>query len=113
VAKEFVACRDDEAGVLVLSSQAGAASELYAAVLTNSGDGEDLVRAYRSALAMPLAEQQSRMRHMRLRVQSHDVFSWSDRCLEFLNDPECYSIPKRAGGRELCEFSLSPMYTAI
>jgi trehalose 6-phosphate synthase/phosphatase len=113
VAKEFVACREDEGGVLVLSSRAGAASELYASVLTNSSDPEDLVRAYRTGLAMSAAEQRCRMRHMRLRVQTHDVFRWSNRCLESLNGIKDYSIPKSRGGIALCEFSSSPMFTGI
>ena len=84
VAKEFVACRDDEDGVLVLSSRAGAAAELYAAVLTDPHDLNDLVRAYRVALAMPAVERRVRMRQLRLTVQRHDVFQWSKRCLEAL-----------------------------
>jgi len=88
VAKEFVACRDDEDGVLVLSSRAGAAAELYAAVLTDPHDLNDLVRAYRVALAMPAVERRVRMRQLRLTVQRHDVFQWSKRCLEALGGPE-------------------------
>jgi trehalose 6-phosphate synthase/phosphatase len=84
VAKEFAACRDDEDGVLVLSSRAGAAAELHAAVLTDPRDLEDLVRAYRVALEMSAAERRVRMRQLRLTVQSHDVFQWSKRCLEAL-----------------------------
>jgi trehalose 6-phosphate synthase/phosphatase len=82
VAKEFVACRDDEDGVLVLSSRAGAACELYAAVLTEPHDLNALVRAYRLALEMPAAERRVRMCQLRLTVQKHDVFQWSKRCLE-------------------------------
>jgi trehalose 6-phosphate synthase/phosphatase len=82
VAKEFVACRDDEDGVLVLSSRAGAAGELYAALLTDPHDLNDLVRAYRVALEMPAVERRVRMRQLRLTVQRHDVFQWSKRCLE-------------------------------
>jgi trehalose 6-phosphate synthase/phosphatase len=84
VAKEFVACRDDEDGVLVLSSRAGAAAELHAAVLTDPHDLDDLVRAYRVALEMPAVERRVRMRQLRLTVQRHDVFQWSKRCLEAL-----------------------------
>ena len=84
VAKEFVACRDDEGGVLVLSSRAGAAAELHAAVLADPRNRDDLVRAYRVALDMSAAERRVRMRQLRLTVQSHDVFEWSRRCLEAL-----------------------------
>jgi trehalose 6-phosphate synthase/phosphatase len=87
VAKEFVACRDDGNGVLVLSSRAGAAAELYAAVLTDPHDLDDLVRAYRAALHMSAVERRVRMRHLRLTVEKHDVFQWSKRFLETLDGP--------------------------
>jgi trehalose 6-phosphate synthase/phosphatase len=84
VAKEFVACREDEAGVLVLSSTAGAAAELRAAVLTEAHDPDNLLRAYRIALNMTAVEQWMRMRHLRASVQRHDVLQWAQRCLEGL-----------------------------
>jgi len=87
VAKEFVACRDDEDGVLVLSSWAGAAAELHAAVLTDPNNLDDLVRAYRAALEMSAVERRVRMRHLRLTVETHDVFQWSKRFLEALGGP--------------------------
>jgi trehalose 6-phosphate synthase/phosphatase len=88
VAKEFVACRNDGDGVLVLSCHAGAAAELHAAVLTDPADGADLVRAYRMAIAMPEAERQARMRRLRLAVRSHDVTHWSRTFLAALGRPE-------------------------
>jgi trehalose-6-phosphate synthase len=102
VAKEFVACRDDEDGVLVLSSQAGAAAELHAAVLTDPRDLDDLVRAYRVALEMSAVERRVRMRHLRLTVQTHDVFQWSKRFLETLSGPVAHSDGDKPGltGRE-------------
>ena len=84
VAKEFVACRDDGDGVLVLSSRAGAAAELHAAVLTDPNNLDDLVRAYRAAIEMSTAERRVRMRHLRQTVESHDVFRWSKRFLDAL-----------------------------
>ena len=87
VAKEFVACRDDEDGVLVLSSRAGAAAELHAAVLTDPSDLDDLVRAYRAAIEMSPVERRVRMRHLRLTVEAHDVFQWSKRFLDALGGP--------------------------
>ncbi len=97
VAKEFVACRDDEDGVLVLSSQAGAAAELHAAVLTDPRDLDDLVRAYRVALEMSAVERRVRMRHLRLTVQTHDVFQWSKRFLETLGGPVGHSADNKPG----------------
>jgi trehalose 6-phosphate synthase/phosphatase len=84
VAKEFVACREDGDGVLVLSSRAGAAAELHAAVLTDPQDPEQLVRAYQVALEMSPAERRVRMRHLRQAVESHDVFQWSRGFLDAL-----------------------------
>jgi trehalose 6-phosphate synthase/phosphatase len=102
VAKEFVACRDDEDGVLVLSSRAGAAAELHAAVLTDPNDLDDLVRAYRAALEMSPVERRVRMRHLRLAVETHDVFQWSQRFLEALGGPVGHSASNKPGltGRE-------------
>ena len=102
VAKEFVACRDDEGGVLVLSSRAGAAAELHAAVLTDPNDLDDLVRAYRTALEMSAVERRVRMRHLRLAVETHDVFQWSQRFLEALGGPVGHSASNEPGltGRE-------------
>jgi trehalose 6-phosphate synthase/phosphatase len=88
VAKEFVACREDEEGVLVLSSRAGAAAELHAAVITDPHDGDDLVRAYRTAIRMMPAERQARMRRLRLAVESHDSARWSRSFLDALGHPE-------------------------
>jgi trehalose 6-phosphate synthase/phosphatase len=87
VAKEFIACRTDDTGVLVLSTHAGAAAELHAAVLTNPHDGSDLVRACRTAIAMPPAERQARMRRLRLAVKSHNVAHWARSCLAALEPP--------------------------
>ncbi|MGZ8399260.1 MAG: alpha,alpha-trehalose-phosphate synthase (UDP-forming) [Gemmatimonadales bacterium] len=87
VAKEFVTCRDDGDGVLVLSSWAGAASELHAALLTDPNELDDLVRAYRGAIEMSPVERRIRMRHLRQTVERHDVFQWSKRFLDALGSP--------------------------
>jgi len=102
VAKEFVACRDDEDGVLVLSSRAGAAAELHTAVLTDPRDQDDLLRAYRVALEMSAVERRVRMRHLRLAVQAHDVFQWAERFLQALGGPSEHSAGNEPGltGRE-------------
>lgn len=85
VAKEFVACRDDEDGVLLLSSRAGAAAELHAALLTDPRQPDDLVDAYLTALDMKPAERRARMRYLRQAVERSDVFSWAKRFLGTLN----------------------------
>jgi trehalose 6-phosphate synthase/phosphatase len=81
VAKEFVASRVDEDGVLVLSEFAGAASELAEAVQVNPYDIEGTAEAFHRALIMPADERQSRMRALRRRVRSHDVGRWSEEIL--------------------------------
>ncbi len=77
VAKEFVACRDDDDGVLVLSEFAGAADELRDACIVNPYDVDGVANAVHDALNMPLAERQERMRRMRAHVFEHDVHRWA------------------------------------
>ena len=81
VAKEFVAARDDERGVLVLSRFTGAARELTEALLVNPYDLEEASSALAAALAMPAAEQAERMRAMRAFVQDLNVYRWAGRML--------------------------------
>ncbi|MEZ0241169.1 MAG: trehalose-phosphatase, partial [Chloroflexota bacterium] len=77
VAKEFVASRTDEDGVLVLSEFAGAAAELSGALLVNPYDLDDVAAAIRHAIEMPVAEQRERMQALRARVFGHDVHRWA------------------------------------
>lgn len=84
VAKEFVAARSDDEGVLVLSEFAGAASELGEAVAVNPYDIEGLVAVLRQALEMPLSERRARMRALRRRVQAFDVHHWAETFLRAL-----------------------------
>jgi len=81
VAKEFVASRIDNDGVLILSERAGAAAELRTALLVDPTDERALADAYVAALNMLPAERRVRMRHMRLRVTDHDVYRWADSVL--------------------------------
>ncbi len=76
VAKEFVAARTDEEGVLVLSELAGAASELAEAILVNPYDVDRMALALRRALTMQGPERRARMRALRRRVLAYDVHSW-------------------------------------
>jgi trehalose 6-phosphate synthase len=81
VAKEFVAARDDERGVLVLSRFAGAARALDRAILVNPYDVDGGADAIREALSMPADEQGTRMRAMRAHLRGNDVFTWAERIL--------------------------------
>ncbi|HEY7409352.1 MAG TPA: trehalose-6-phosphate synthase [Vicinamibacteria bacterium] len=81
VAKEFVAARDDEAGVLVLSHFTGAARELAQALVVNPYDIEQASAALATALEMPPREQRERMRAMRALVSEFNVYRWAGRIL--------------------------------
>ena len=77
VAKEFVAARDDERGVLVLSTFAGASRELLEALLVNPYDNDGMGEAIDRALKMSEAEQRGRMRMMRELVRDNNVYRWA------------------------------------
>ena len=81
VAKEFVAARDDERGVLVLSQFAGASRELPEALIVNPYDADQCAAALLAALDMPEAEQRDRMRLMRGLVREFNVYRWAGRML--------------------------------
>jgi trehalose 6-phosphate synthase len=77
VAKEFVAARDDLAGVLVLSRFTGAARDLKEALLVNPYDIEEAAAALGRALDMPAEEQTRRMRSLRAQVSEFNVYRWA------------------------------------
>ena len=81
VAKEFVAARDDEQGVLVLSQFTGAARDLAEALIVNPYDIEQSAAAMHLALTMSPEEQRARMRSMRSVVQEFNVYRWAGRML--------------------------------
>src|SRR5215467_4229728 len=86
VAKEFVASREDEHGVLILSTFAGAAHELSDALLVNPYDIAQLARAIHRALEMPEQEQAERMQRMRHTVRQHNVYRWAAHLLSDLTE---------------------------
>jgi trehalose-6-phosphate synthase len=81
VAKEFVAARPDERGVLVLSKFTGSARELDRAVLVNPMATEQMADALAQALEMPEEEQAERMRAMRDAVRENNVYRWASRII--------------------------------
>jgi hypothetical protein len=81
VAKEFVAARDDERGVLVLSQFTGAARELAEALIVSPYDADQCAAALHIALTMEETEQRDRMRLMRGLVAEYNVFRWAGRML--------------------------------
>jgi len=77
VAKEFVAARDDERGVLVLSQFTGAARELTEALIVNPYDLEEASSALATAITMPREEQRDRMHAMRGLLAEFNVYRWA------------------------------------
>ena len=78
VAKEYVTCRHDEGGALVLSEFTGAAGELDRAYLCNPHDIDGLKTTIRVALDADPRDKRRRMRALRRRVRDHDVRTWAD-----------------------------------
>jgi alpha,alpha-trehalose-phosphate synthase [UDP-forming] len=96
VAKEYVASREDECGVLILSSFAGAAHELADALLVNPYDVLQLAESIQRALEMPEEEQARRMKRMRHIVREHNVYRWAANLLSDLTEIRV-DLPERAG----------------
>ncbi len=77
VAKEFVAARSDERGVLILSCFTGAARELTDALQVNPYDIDQTAEAIHAALEMEPEEKQLRLQRMRKIVREHNVYHWA------------------------------------
>ena len=77
VAKEYVAAREDERGVLILSRFTGAARELRDAIIVNPYDIQSTGDAIAQALNMNIGEMIERMRRMRRSVKEHNIYWWA------------------------------------
>jgi trehalose 6-phosphate synthase len=86
VAKEYVACRYDDSGALVLSEFAGAADELRQAWLVNPHDINGMKSALLEAYRADGKELTKRMRAMRKTVKSHDVQAWAESFMSALSE---------------------------
>ena len=84
VAKEFIAARTDDDGVLVLSEFAGAAVELRDALIVNPYDIDGTARALGAALDMSAEERRDRMRRLRLKVVGESPRAWAEGFLKLL-----------------------------
>jgi trehalose 6-phosphate synthase len=84
VAKEYVACQHDGAGVLVLSEFAGAAREMAGALLVNPWDTDAVRRQLAAAVTMPVPERRRRMRALARNVTERDVGWWTETFLALL-----------------------------
>ncbi|MDP9036058.1 MAG: bifunctional alpha,alpha-trehalose-phosphate synthase (UDP-forming)/trehalose-phosphatase [Myxococcota bacterium] len=108
VAKEFVTCRTDEDGVLVLSEFAGAAAEMGEALQVNPYDIESMSEAFADALTMPPEERHVRMRALRQRIASRDVTHWAESYIAALSAVRIEDGPPQAtlsSGEELAALS--------
>lgn len=84
VAKEYVATRYDDSGILILSEFTGAAEQLTSAMLVNPHDLDGLARTLDEAIERDPVKAVRKMRSLRRSVSSHDVFWWAERCLTAL-----------------------------
>jgi trehalose 6-phosphate synthase len=84
VAKEFVASRHDDDGVLILSRFTGSARELGDAILVNPFSIGEIAEAIFTALEMPEEERRRRMQRMRAHVKEYNVYRWAGRILSSL-----------------------------
>ncbi|HYP14756.1 MAG TPA: trehalose-6-phosphate synthase [Bryobacteraceae bacterium] len=85
VAKEFVASRTDEDGVLILSRFTGAARELTDALLVNPFAPDEIASAMLEAIRMPDGERRRRMQRMRSAVASHNIYRWAGKIVTALD----------------------------
>ncbi|HTB85845.1 MAG TPA: bifunctional alpha,alpha-trehalose-phosphate synthase (UDP-forming)/trehalose-phosphatase [Candidatus Sulfotelmatobacter sp.] len=84
VAKEFIASRPDQTGVLILSEMAGAAKEMGEALIINPYHREDFARALEQALMMPVEEQIRRNQLLQERLRRYNVVRWADDFMQTL-----------------------------
>ncbi len=96
VAKEYVACRYDDGGALVLSEFAGAANELRQAWLVNPYDINGMKTALLEAYRADEKDTTRRMKAMRKQVLAHDVAAWATSFLEGLAHVGAQDRPLRS-----------------
>jgi len=77
VAKEYIASRVNQTGVMVISEMAGVAKELGEAIIINPNNEPEIAEAIHQALIMPLEEQRQRMNVLQNRISRYDVFKWA------------------------------------
>ncbi|WP_430814905.1 bifunctional alpha,alpha-trehalose-phosphate synthase (UDP-forming)/trehalose-phosphatase [Carboxylicivirga sp. RSCT41] len=84
VAKEYVASRGNQTGVIVLSEMAGVSKEMGEAITINPINEDEIAEALHRALIMPLEEQKERMGYLQERIQRYSVFKWAGEFVESL-----------------------------
>jgi len=86
VAKEYVASRSDEKGVLILSQFTGAAKELKEAIIINPYNSKETAQAIYTAINMPESEQARRIRRLKNTVRTRNIYRWSAEFLRTLTN---------------------------
>lgn len=100
VAKEYIACRLHDTGVLVLSEFTGAARELDRAVLVNPHDIDGMASAIERAITMTKTEQARRIRSMRQKIRRRTVFDWANDFLGAVDAASSFSMTAGGGTRD-------------
>ena len=96
VAKEFIASRPDQTGVLILSEMCGAAKEMGEALVINPYHIEDFARTLEQALMMPVEEQVRRNQHLQERLRRYNVVRWADDFVQALLSTQKNEAARRA-----------------
>ncbi len=84
VAKEFIACKRDGKGVLILSEMAGAADELGESLLINPNDIDEIADAIYEALRIPQEEQAKHIEEMQKKLKRYDIIRWANDFIDTL-----------------------------
>ena len=82
VAKEYIASRVNQTGVMIISEMAGVSKEMGEAIIINPNNEMEIADGIYQALTMPLQEQRERMKFLQKRISRYDVFKWAG---EFVN----------------------------
>ncbi|MDY0781437.1 bifunctional alpha,alpha-trehalose-phosphate synthase (UDP-forming)/trehalose-phosphatase [Tenacibaculum sp. IB213877] len=106
VAKEYVATRTQQDGVLILSEMAGAAKEMNEALLINPNNFEQIADVLKLAIEMPLKEQQNRMQFLQKRLERYSVEKWAN---EFIKSLEATKKYNTTIAKEIKENALDEM----
>jgi trehalose 6-phosphate synthase/phosphatase len=88
VAKEYIACRVNQSGVLIISEMAGAVKELGEAIIINPNNEDEIADGIQQALTMPMEEQRRRMRYLQDRIRRYDIFKWSGEFIKSMKKVE-------------------------
>ncbi|WP_224484625.1 bifunctional alpha,alpha-trehalose-phosphate synthase (UDP-forming)/trehalose-phosphatase [Robertkochia aurantiaca] len=110
VAKEYVATRTKQDGVLILSEMAGASKEMNEALLINPNNFEEIADTLKRAIEMPVAEQQSRNAILQKRLRRYSVEKWASEFMRSLQETK--KIKKRIVSKRLTKKRKEKMFKA-